>query len=412
LDNKYEQHYAAVTGMMNTLQQRRKDVAIINQELQEIIKKLDSEELEDDVEVDLEGKARDRRALKRHHLKEIKKLEAKTTITVNYNIVKTGLTAVLSPGLMLHPEFLLEPVCWCPINLPESKLIDEMTTMVEELPLSLTSAQHTTAKGSGLEECFHDKESKFVITAKDFSGKPRDIGGDEFVLESKESDIKYTVVDKKNGTYEVSYYGGHAEVCGQLILDVTLRGRSIQGSPFSVNRYGLLLEFSTNDDHGGDWLDAAVARMSNIPRARLCVILHDANGGEVYKSTGVTTCKWTQEHITSPGPPRYDVKHTNAIVLDNGDRLMIMGKHQINGAGYGGSPYLPYNIIINAGWDKGKLSSWKHPRRMIIGRNMPYVPGWTAPDNRISFSNSGFTQTSAGNWPKFNGTFRIYYKSI
>jgi len=393
VDNKDEQHRKAVSCLMNSLEQHRKELVVIKQELKEIYKKLDIEEFEEGAEEALEGQARDKRALQRSHVKEIKKLEAQTTVRVNYRLVKTGLTAVLTPGLTLHPKFLSEPVCWCPYNMPESKLLDETTTMVEEMPLTFTSAQQTTAKGLGLKVCFTDRESKFVITAKDIDGQPRDVGGDQFVVESKEAEIKYSVIDKRNGMYEVNYSGVNAKFVKQFSLSVTLLGRPIGGSPFSVNPRTLLVEFSSAGHYNRDWLDAAVANMSNISNARLWVSLHDESGAEVYMSTGVTNGKWTQKHITSPGNQWYDENHGNAIQLENGDRVMIIGKES---KGAPSSFYNPYNIIVNAGWDNSNLSSWKHPRRMIIYRQ-----------DVIYFSSSGFYQSDI--WPaKFNGIFRIY----
>merc|ERR1719447_2068976 len=98
--------------------------------------------------------------------------------------------------------------------------------------------------------------------------------------------------------------------------------------------------------------------MSDIPRARLWAQLSDMNGSVVYKSTGVTNCKWTQNRITAPNRQYYDDKHINAIRLDNGDRMLIIGKTD--------HAYRSYNIIINAGWDSSKVLSYSHPRRMII----------------------------------------------
>jgi hypothetical protein len=89
--------------------------------------------------------------------------------------------------------------------------------------------------------------------------------------------------------------------------------------------------------------------------------------------------------------------------------MMIIGKQSAN-SGWGGDAKKPYNIIINAGWDNNKLHfSYSHPRRMIIALSAPKVPGWIAPDNRISFSSSGFKQTALGNWPKFIGKFQVHY---
>jgi len=413
VDNRDEQHCEAVSGLMHLLEQRRKDLAINTQELKVITNKLDNEELDEEVEEELEKQARDKRGIKKKHAKEIKKLEAQTTISVHYRIVKTGLTAVLPPGLTLQPEFLSEPVVWCPWNMPASDLVEETTTMVEELPLSVTSAQHTTASGLGLEISSAESESKFVITAKDNEGGLRDSGGDNFVVESYETEIKSSVVDTKNGVYEVSYIiAEDFKESKQFSLAVTLGGRHISGSPFCVETKKLLLEFTTGGDYTKHWLDEAKARMSTISRAKLFVHLYDKNGSEVYYTTGVTSCKWSQDYITSPNRKQhFDDAHTNAIRLDNGDRMIIIGANDKAYHSVWGDAYYPSNIIITKGWDVNKLNGFQ-PRRMIIALHAPYVKGWVAPDNLISFSSTGFTQGMSCIWPKFNGTFRIYYKPL
>jgi len=411
VDDRDEQYNEAILGMMNSLEQRRKDLAIIKQELKEITSRLDDEDLEESVEEALYGEAIDRRALKKHHEKEIKKLEAQTTVSVKYRIVKTGLTTVLPPGLILHPEILSHPICWCPHNKPESNVVEEVTPMVEEM--SIVCAQHCAATGVGLKDYSWSKESTFSITAKTVDGKPRDTGGDKFLVESKEADIKYSVFDKKNGVYEVSYKARDVEVGKQFSMAVTLYGRHIRGSPFSVNCRPLLLEFSSTGNYTEDWLDEAVTKMSNIPRARLWLSLHDVHGTEVYSSTGITNCKWTQTHITSPGKQYYEDKHTNAVRLDNGDRLMITGKHAGNNGSHT-SAYNSYSIIINAGWDTGKLGGYcKNPRRMIIAPNRGRTdsPYNIIPSNQISFNSAGFSQTKTVG-PKFMGTFRIHYMPL
>merc|ERR1719419_2008428 len=211
-----------------------------------------------------------------------------------------------------------------------------------------------------------------------------------------------------------------SKTVSRFFLGVTYLSRHIQGSPFTVKANQLLLELSSSDTLNDDWLDAAVQTMSSIPRVRLQVQLHDGNGSVVYKATGVTKCRWTQNHITSPNDQQwYEDKHTNTIRLDNGDSMMIIGKrgmekeriwHTWTATHWAFDAYRSYNIIINKGYfPSGNFSS---QRRLIIARRAPRVPHWTIPGNLISFSDSGFQQTAQGNWPKFNGTFRIYYKAL
>jgi len=405
MSDREEQHSGAVAEFNNVLQQRQKDLALINADLKAIFNKLD-DELHADVEDALETKARVKRVAKRRYTKEINELKSQTTISVNYRVIKTGLTAVLPPGLTLHPKFLPEPICWAPYNVPATSTVEKTTKMVEEM--ELVYAKKSTATGPGLKTSIPNEESKFVITARDFEGQPYCIRDDAFAVESKEAEIRSSVFNKKKGTYDVQYSASNVTSGEHFSLSVTLHGHHIHGSPFSVSTPLPLVEFSTGGNHSKDWLDAAVETMSDITRARLWVQLSDVNGVVAYKSTGVTNGKWTQNNITSPNEAQmFDDKHSNAIRLDNGDRMLIIGKKG-NGFGWGGCPYGAYNIIINAGWVNSKSSSYKHPRRMIITRKASYVPGWSGPDNLILFSDSGFTQTQNGKWPTFKGTFRIY----
>jgi len=414
VDNRDARYREAVANITNLLENHRKDLAMIKEELKDMTSKLATEDLEEEVEDDLYKEVRAKRVIKKNHEKEISKLLAKTNIKVNYRIGRTGLTALLPPGLTLQPKFLPEPVCWCPQDMPASSLVEETTsTMVEEMPLGTF-----TATGSGLNFCIPNEEAKFAITCKGIDGKLVDERVDDFVVESKEVEIKPSVLKKKDGIWEVSYFAGDVKKDSRFSLAVTQRNRHIQGSPFSVSVPPRLLEFSSTVNHTKDWLDDAVKKMSSISSARLWVQLHDLNGSEIYKSTGVTSGNWSQNHITAPGSlSGYDNAHSNAIILDNGDRMMIIGKdgtEKFEKLGYHMSSdypclsaYRSYNIIIN----KKQESNWNPTRRMIIAVTAPNVRGWTALYNRISFSNSGF-RAHNGNWPKFRGTFRIYYKPL
>jgi len=408
VDDRDERHHEALSARTNLLKSRRTDLTLNNEELNVIIGKLDGEELDEVVEEDLESQARDKRRIKRLHAKEIRKVESQTTVIVEYRSVKTGYSSVLPPGLMSQPQFLSEPVCWCPLDIPEP--VEETSTKVENMPVNVTSAPNTTAAGDGLSKCMSTEKSKFIITAMGFDGEHRHVGGDKYAVECKETEIQSLIRDKNNGKYEVSYSAGDLKGLDEISLGVSLRGLHISGSPFAVECRCLLLEFSSKVNHKKDWLDEAVREMSTIPRARLWVHLYDANGSEVYQSTGVTTTKWTPDYITAPQKVQhYDNKHTNVIRLDNGDGMMITGKANSDCPLL--NAYLPYNIIINAGWNQSMLSTYKHPRRMIIATCAPNVPGWKAADNRISFSSAGFSTMATG-WPKFNGKFRIYYKPL
>jgi len=413
IDDRTVQWNEAVSNIVNILDNRGKDLVVIKQELKELTRRLANENLEEAEEEELFKQVRDRRTRKKNHEDEISKLKAQNSVKVHYRVVKSGLSAVLPPGLIVHPEFLPEPVFWCPRNIPLSKTIQEETSKIEELPV--IRFDQFTASGSGIERCFRNAESKFVISTKDDEWL-WDSSVDKLVVECKEAEVKYSALVKERGMHEVSYFANFEEG-KQLSLAVMYHDCHIKGSPFSVKAEPeqLLLEFSSSGNHNRNWLDAAVQTMSSIPRATLRVLLYDASGVVVYNATGVTTCKWTEEMITSSDKKQWrESKHTNAIPLDNGDRMMIIGKYggpevyEHNDFEY--DQFRSYNIIINKGWHPS--SGWRHPRKMIIGLSAPSVPGWTAPGNLISFSRAGFITSNTQCWPKFTGTFRIYFKAL
>jgi hypothetical protein len=98
--------------------------------------------------------------------------------------------------------------------------------------------------------------------------------------------------------------------------------------------------------------------LSGVQSAQLFLHLYDDNGVEVYKATGVTQGKWTKKCITAPGDIQApDSKHTNAVILDTGDRMMILGNNNDKNQRWGSSAFRSYNIIINSGWDTSKLTT-------------------------------------------------------
>eukprot|EP00457_Paulinella_chromatophora_P005355 gb/GEZN01005372.1/.p1 GENE.gb/GEZN01005372.1/~~gb/GEZN01005372.1/.p1 ORF type:complete len:538 (-),score=82.61 gb/GEZN01005372.1/:143-1756(-) len=118
------------------------------------------------------------------------------------------------------------PTAVAVVSLPQPKIY---------LDRGLTSAEHTTAMGTGLERVCPSEEAKFIITTKDHKGQVRNAGGDSFVVESAQTELKSSVVDKNNGTYDVSYVLGKESKENTFPLSVSLRGRPICGSPFAVS---------------------------------------------------------------------------------------------------------------------------------------------------------------------------------
>ena len=231
VDNKLEKYEEHVLNLNNLLAHRREDLAHTNLELKQLTLKMVSvaqaerKALFDELDFKAE--------IKLNHEREIERLEAQTTIGVNYQVRKSGVFKVIPPDQNQYVDFLCKVVSWCPTG-PPSVPFDEVEDKYEEMPLSLTSAAQTTASGSGLESCCANQESTFVIVAKDAQGQARDRGGDTFLVESADGELKSSVVDNSNGTYHVSYVAPENKE-GRLSVSVMLRGRPIRGSPFGIS---------------------------------------------------------------------------------------------------------------------------------------------------------------------------------
>ena len=48
----------------------------------------------------------------------MKKLQAKTTLDVHYQLIKDGVSDVIPSGSIVSVRFLKKPVCWCPVRPP------------------------------------------------------------------------------------------------------------------------------------------------------------------------------------------------------------------------------------------------------------------------------------------------------
>ncbi|XP_069113293.1 E3 ubiquitin-protein ligase TRIM71-like [Argopecten irradians] len=96
-------------------------------------------------------------------------------------------------------------------------------------------APNCIATGDGLKKALKGKVSLFMIHTKDHHGEPRVIGGDpvECIIHSSDGAFyRAEVIDRQNGTYAVTY---RPQLEGQHIISVTIHGKHIAESPFTVN---------------------------------------------------------------------------------------------------------------------------------------------------------------------------------
>jgi len=150
-------------------------LAIVEKELKDIKKRLDIEEEEDEQD-SLFDEFKQKNLIKRKHAKEIKRLEALTTLNIHYQVKKTGVSDIIPAGSYVLLDYRAKPVCWCPQRQrSHSSCFEEVEDKYEEIPIPIivTSAEHTTATGDGLNFYFANQYSEFIITAKDCKGQVR-----------------------------------------------------------------------------------------------------------------------------------------------------------------------------------------------------------------------------------------------
>ena len=253
VSNRDEKHLNVCLDVENSLQKNRELAALVAADIKETMRRLEEESSEELEELlVLQTKQR------RYHLDEIKRQEARESVLVAYSVTTTGETLLLPMGVSLRPDFLPYPVCWVPVHQPAVARVESVREVEEEMPLALSCAAHSSAAGPGLSRANvgGGAASTFVITARDRQAQvsvSRQASGDAFEVASLTPgvEVKAVVVDKRDGTHEVSYRalaqaqapggaGAGAEQklsgssLGGLSLGVSLRGSPISGSPFAV----------------------------------------------------------------------------------------------------------------------------------------------------------------------------------
>ena len=137
-----------------------------------------------------------------------------------------------------------------------------------------TCANTTSAFGVGIETASSGQDASFIITARDFQGTERTVGGDLFEVElqgEKGTKVGVKLVDRRDGTY-TGTYTLPVDLKGELELSILFRGIHIQGSPYRVhttalNFIGFAQWYQNNQSYLEQWrlMDAACAALPGAP---------------------------------------------------------------------------------------------------------------------------------------------------
>ena len=120
------------------------------------------------------------------------------------------------------------------------RLLDELSG-AGNVADDYTCANTTSAFGVGIETASPGQDASFIITARDFQGTERAVGGDLFEVElqgEKGEKVKVKLVDRRDGTYSATYTLP-VDFKSELQLSILFRGIHIQGSPYRVHTTAL-----------------------------------------------------------------------------------------------------------------------------------------------------------------------------
>ena len=119
----------------------------------------------------------------------------------------------------------------------DSKRLLDVLSEAGNVTDDYTCANSTSTFGAGIETASPGQDASFIITARDFQGTERTVGGDLFEVElqgEKGEKVEVKLVDRRDGTYS-GRYTLPVNFKGELQLSILFRGIHIQGSPYRVH---------------------------------------------------------------------------------------------------------------------------------------------------------------------------------
>ena len=234
--NLAARHRELVLDMDNELKHRRQDAKVVDKEIYDIVEemKMGSEAAVSE----LTARFLEQTAVRRSHTARIKELEETEDVCVDYQEQTDKWSVELAVGSMVHLDVVAHPVVWCTWS--SGVCCGVAASQVQEgmqvIPMSATFAAFTTASGAGVVRSRVGVESQFVLTSRDCRGELRESGGEGelWVVEAEGGEVKASVTDGGDGTYEVLYRVLSVFPDRKLSLSVCLGREPISGSPFAV----------------------------------------------------------------------------------------------------------------------------------------------------------------------------------
>ena len=169
------------------------------------------------------------------------------------------------------------------------RLLDELAE-AGNVADDYTCAKTTCAFGAGIETATPGRVAPFIITARNFQGTERSVGGDLFEVELQGKGgekVEVKLVDGRDGTYSATYTLP-VDFKSELQLSLLFRGIHIQGSPYRVhtttlNFIGFAGWFQDGRPCQEQWrlMDAACAALRGAPPGSRAATWQEYVGGKI-----------------------------------------------------------------------------------------------------------------------------------
>ena len=169
------------------------------------------------------------------------------------------------------------------------RLLDELSE-AGNVADDYTCANTTSAFGAGIETATPGRVAPFIITARNFQGTERFVGGDLFEVELQGEggeNVEVKLVDMRDGTYSATYTLP-VDFKSELQLSILFRGIHIQGSPYRVHTtalhfIGFVQWYQHNQPYHEQWrlMDEACAALPGAPPGSRAATWQEYLGGRI-----------------------------------------------------------------------------------------------------------------------------------
>ena len=222
----------------------------------------------------------------------------------------------------------------------DSKRLLDVLSEAGNVADGYTCANTTSAFGVGIETASPGQDASFIITARDFQGTERAVGGDLFEVElqgEKGEKVEVKLVDRRDGTYSATYTLP-LDFKSELQLSILFRGIHIQGSPYRVHTtalhfIGFVQWYQNRQPYQEQWrlMDEACAALPGAPPGSHAATCQEYVDGKI---EGLPKLASGEVIFTGPGSEGRSDAYNRMKVVSHGNPLDGLFTHDDYFQGY------------------------------------------------------------------------------